>query len=85
MGLNGLREFAQQQRGQGWLGAMNIIDYLENSTTSISRDQAIQIKEQMELVFGRLILSGDIGHDEFAMQRACNECIEAAIACASAS
>ena len=85
MGLEDLKQFALQQRGQGWLGAMNIIDYLNDTASPIPRDQALQIKELMELVFGKLILSEDIGHDEFAMQHACNECIEAVIEYATTS
>lgn len=76
MNLVELIEFAITQRGQGWLGAMNIIDALESEDTLIPREQAIEIKRRMQIRFGEQILGDNLGRDEYATEYACNQCIE---------
>lgn len=73
-----LLSVAQSQRGQGWLGAMEILDVLEKLNLPIDREQ--DLRNSMESEFGRIILGGTIGCDEAAMQAACSQCIESVIA-----
>lgn len=68
---------AKSQRGQGWLGIMEIIDVL--ARLDLTSDQAEQLKQGMQLEFASLIFSGTIGCDEAALALACNECIESVI------
>lgn len=72
-----LIEIAVSQRGRGWLGAIHIVDSLKAS--GAESDCANDVKFKMEHVIGQIILDGECGSDEFAMEHACNESIEIAI------
>lgn len=73
-----LVEFARSQRGQGWLGAIQIVDIVDRLNIPLNIAEDIKLKMQQEL--GKQILSGDHGCDEWAMTFACNQCIEIIIA-----
>lgn len=76
MDVDQIIKVAEANKGNGWLGAMELMDFID---TKVPLEQAIQIKLNMQQEVGRLILSGTIGCDESAMRQACNQCIEVVI------
>ena len=78
MDLIELKEFANSQREQGWLGAMNIVDQLKSSD-SLTLEQATELRFRMQQRIGEAILYGTLGADEHAFRDACNQSIESVI------
>lgn len=76
MDIEEVISFAKTQRGQGWLGAMNIIDLLNAEKTSIPVAKLTELRRNMEICLGKIMLSGELGGDEHATKAACDQCIE---------